>query len=584
MVENELVTLGVLFFFAILGGVIATRFKQPAVLGLLLVGAIIGPNSLNFVKDANMIGLMAEFGAILMLFVIGLEFSVTKVFKIGFKAVMVALFKVGIMFFMGYETGILLGLGTATSMFIGVILSFTSTVVVVKILEQKEMFNREEIPLLMAVLIIEDVLAVIALTFFSGVRNASASGLIGVFEHLAISMTILVVVFLLVQKIANKVIGWLMKNSGEEVITFIALGLCAGFAYLAYALDLSPSAGAFLAGSIIASLKESKSFEKAIIPYTLTFTSLFFIAVGTMVNFNSVGSNLTIIGVLVVATLIARFIAVGLTTYVFANFKGDQTFFSSIAMFSVGEFSLLVAKEGMNFNLGLDLVTISSVIIFITAIFMSLSVNYSHKLYLPLESQAPKFWQNKLKNLSGYIKSFFEQIDTESTFTNNFKKKLYSLLFILMILFFTVFGFRRLVLHLALENLQPIWIYGLYLVAILLISTILAVLYKKMKDLYETLITILVNLDYNRNSRKTNALLKNMIIGISLILFGLFSPVLIFLFSLPDIFNIGPIMILIAGAYFLRRVFKLLNNYTYGSSAPTAYRKLNLKMMKFEDE
>src|SRR3989338_10701722 len=108
MIESELITLGILFLFAVIGGVIAERFRQPAVIGLLLIGAIIGPNALNFVQDQNMIEMMTEFGAILLLFVIGLEFVIPKLIKIGFKALLIGFLKIGIIFFMTYEFSLLL--------------------------------------------------------------------------------------------------------------------------------------------------------------------------------------------------------------------------------------------------------------------------------------------------------------------------------------------------------------------------------------------------------------------------------------------------------------------------------------------
>src|SRR3989338_4457564 len=157
---TELISLGILFFCAIIGGLIASRFRQPAVFGLLLVGAIIGPSSLNLVQDSKMIGMMADFGAILMLFIIGLEFDISKLMKIGARSILIGLLKFAIVLFFGYETTLLLGFSVKVALFVGVILSFSSTIVVVKVLEQKEMFSRKEVPLLIAVLIIEDIIAV----------------------------------------------------------------------------------------------------------------------------------------------------------------------------------------------------------------------------------------------------------------------------------------------------------------------------------------------------------------------------------------------------------------------------------------
>ena len=88
---TELISLGILFVCAIVGGIIANRFKQPAVFGLLLVGALIGPGTLNLVKDQSMIGRMADFGAILILFIIGLEFDVSKLIKLGARSILIGL-------------------------------------------------------------------------------------------------------------------------------------------------------------------------------------------------------------------------------------------------------------------------------------------------------------------------------------------------------------------------------------------------------------------------------------------------------------------------------------------------------------
>ncbi len=140
--QSELLALGILFFFAIVGGVISKRFKQPAVLGLLFIGAIVGPNTLNFVSNQEWIDMIIEFGAILLLFVVGLEFNLSKLVKLGFKGVTIALLKTGIAFYIGFQAAVLLGYTPIVGIFCGAILSFSSTVVIVKVLEQKALYNR----------------------------------------------------------------------------------------------------------------------------------------------------------------------------------------------------------------------------------------------------------------------------------------------------------------------------------------------------------------------------------------------------------------------------------------------------------
>ncbi len=440
--EQELITLGILFLFALIGGILASRFKQPILLGLLVVGAAIGPHMFGLVKNMNMINMMIDFGAILMLFVIGLEFDISKLQKIGLKAIVVGILKSAIVVFIGFNVGLLLGLGVQTSLFIGIILAFSSTVVIVKVLEHKQMMSREEVPLLIAVLIIEDILAVTILTFFSGMLNKT-TGLIGSIQNLVIAICILIIVYMIFMKFLTPLLGWILRaNPSEEIITFAGLAMCAGFSYLAYYLNLSPAAGAFLAGSIVASLPEAKKFEHAIAPYNLMISSLFFIAVGTLVNINSVFANIGIIIALVITVIITRLFAFGLIVYLFANFKGDKMFFSSLAMFSVGEFALLIAQESQKFNVGIDLMSISAAIVFITAIIMSITLNYSDRLYEPTKETIPFAIRKKFDNFSNYIKTISEEMDLESKYSRGLKKNVLVTLLYALFTLLAIFGWR----------------------------------------------------------------------------------------------------------------------------------------------
>lgn len=107
----------------------------------------VGPYSLGFIQDTSLINTTIEIGAILLLFTIGIEFSFEHLFNYGFRAIIIAAIKLGIVFLAGYMASIFLGFDVITSLYIGVILSITSTVIVIKILEQKGMSKREEITL-----------------------------------------------------------------------------------------------------------------------------------------------------------------------------------------------------------------------------------------------------------------------------------------------------------------------------------------------------------------------------------------------------------------------------------------------------
>ena len=532
--EQELITLGILFFFALIGGILASKFKQPILLGLLLVGALIGPHMLGLVKDTNIINMMIDFGAILMLFMIGLEFDITKLQKIGLKAIVVGLLKSGITAFIGFIVGLLLGLGVMASLFIGIILAFSSTVVIVKVLEEREMLKREEVPLLIAVLIIEDILAVTALTFFSGIKDKSA-GMIGTVQTLVISMCILVLFYLLFVELIKPVLAWVLKSTkGEEITAFMALAMCAGFSYVAYYLHLSPAAGAFLAGSIVASLPDAKNFEKVVAPYNLIISSLFFIAVGTLINFVSIKVNIMIILVLVLTVILTRIFTFSLIVYLFANFKGDKMLFSSMAMLSIGEFALLVAQESQSFNIGIDLMSISAAIIFITAIMMSLTLNHSDKLYEPTKDSIPWGFRKKLDKFSSYIKAISEELDLDNKYSKGLQSNVYSALLATLAILLTIFGWRRLsglLLSYTIEN-SATYITAGYFTVLAMISILLFYFIYKIQKIIKSLADIFSNATNSRSIIQSKITVKRAFLGFALFAVGLLWPYAMFLFNL----------------------------------------------------
>ncbi|MDP3765270.1 MAG: cation:proton antiporter [Nanoarchaeota archaeon] len=555
---TELISLGILFLCAIIGGIIATRFKQPAVFGLLLVGAVIGPNSLNLVQDANMIRMMADFGAILILFIIGLEFDVSKLMKLGARSILIGLLKFAIVLFFGYETTMLLGFSSKIALFVGVILSFSSTVVVIKVLQQKDMFSRREVPLLVAILIIEDIIAVFILTFFSGIKDSSI-GLISTFEHIIFSIAILISAYLIMMKILKYGVNIILKNNSDEsVLTFLSLGIGALFSYFAFYLGLTPSAGAFLAGSLIASLPNAKEYGRAIHPYALIFTSIFFISMGTLVDFKTVESNLALIGALIFTIFVSRFIAIGFLTFLLANFKNEQPFFSSIAMMSVGEFSLLVAKESEKFGVGLDLVTITAAIIFISTILMSIGINYSESLHSALNSRVPLKTKLKLERISNYMRKFFDQMDIETFFTKKLKSES-KLAFILVILALLAFFVLRRISILIKFNYHPLVLYAFYAISAALMIYLLNLVYKRLKVVHNTLSVILTNVDNSRNLKKCTKILNNLLLALLLFFSAMLFPFAMFAFDLNTWTNIVPFLFAIAAFYYIRTLVILID-------------------------
>lgn len=575
MIESQLTTLGLLFLFAIIGGLIAARFRQPVVLGLLVVGALIGPNLLGLVNNQEMIEVMVDFGAILFLFVMGLEFSLRKLMKTGLKSIVVTVFKMSIMFFLGFGLIMILGLGPVTAAFVGVSIASSSTMIILNVLKQKNLINKKEVPLIVAVLVLDDILGVVALTYFASMRQNGPLGVVPGLADLVISLTILVFTYVILSKYAEKLVKWLTKHAGEEIVPFISLGLCAGFAYLAFSLKLTPGAGAFLAGSVVSTFKDFKIFEHSIKPHSMMFTTFFFISMGTMVNFKAVIEYWQIIVILLVVMFLGLFIAMGLITKIFASFNSESAIFSSLIMLPPGIFSLLFARESMKFGVTIDLVSIISVIILLTSIIMTFSIKYATKLNSRIDTSKPSVLGSRINKLSSYISSFFDEIDVENANTFRLKRKARkTFILIIYALLFSAISYK-IVNYIGLQGLDRYLSLGSVLIVSIIIIYFAS---QKGKEVNNLIIKILSGLEGGTREERIRRIVKNLERGITFSLLGLISPVVIFTFNGAAWYMTISLFLIIMGVFFFWRSMRLLTGVSMNHKYTVhTYRKINVK-------
>lgn len=567
MIENQLMTIGLLFMFAIIGGIISYKFKQPFVLGLLIVGSVIGPFALGIVNSGDSIDLMIEFGAILFLFVIGLDFSVSELTKIGLKGFLVAILKVGIMFLLGFYVMQILGFDIITSVFSGVIVSFSSTVISMNILKQKKKMNRSEVPLLIAVLIIEDIIGVLALTFFHALENTANVSLFMTLQKVLINFGILILIYLLFSKFTERIVLWVSKNSNDEINVFIGLGICALFAILAYVLGLSPSAGAFLAGSIVSNFKESKMFETATKPHSMMFTSLFFIAIGTQIDFRALLSNFHMILLFILIMVVGMIFSIGVITRLIANYTIKNSVFSTIAMFPLGVFSLLIAKESANFNTSIDLVSITSFVLFFLAIFTSIMINYSDKIADSIKNLKKK---SLVEAFSNYFSAFNDELKIEGRFTNNLSKKVkqFSIISIIVIVFLLLF------INLIFKYVTNIYIY--YLLLVVLVGIGFYLLYRSIFNIFIAMVKVLQSMDGRSSILKSKYIVKNYFFSFMLFVISVIIPLIMFLLKPSRLFGLIPIITLYFSYKFFKNATTKISNFNHETKyVATKYKTAN---------
>lgn len=535
--------------FSVLGGVLATKFKQPSVLGVLIAGAIVGPNALGLIQNKEVMGIAIDTGAILLLFLVGIEFSVKKLFNLGLRAVLIAIIKLGIVFFIGHVTALLFGLSNLAALFIGVLLSVTSTVIFLKILEQKGLSSRSEVSLLIAVLIIEDIFGVFALTFFSSLSsNAELTAWIIIIK-LVISLSLIAIVYFALLRVSGPTISWLSRYSTEDTITFIAIGLCAGMAYIAHLIGLSAAVGAFLAGNIVSSLKNAEKFEKAVHPFVLIFTSLFFFSIGTVVNFASILGNMGLVIVLLAANTLFKFLATGFSMYLLSDTDGKGAVFSGLAMISMGEFSLLIAQEGNKMGIGIDFVSITAIIILLSSLVMSLSVTKITPVYNLLNYLLPRGVKYDMNAASNYLRA----LTLGNIFTKLAKRKIslewrsiyHNLMGILFITFVLIVWYHvtqfRLIAKI-LENTNTTWIV-LTLVAIVLLFPTFNVI-RNVRNLMIDLFKSYIKL-YPTEIANEKKIFRNVIFAIILFVASVLVPLIVSLLGASRRWNSISIALLI---------------------------------------
>jgi len=414
--------LAIVLLFSLIGGLVATRFRQPAVLGLLIAGAIIGPNALGLVSQSDLINTFAELGAAFLLFTIGVEFSVSKLLRIGLRAIIVAALKLAFVFIITYEVALLTGMSLFSAFILGAILSITSTALVAKMLYENHLKGRKEAYLLMAVLIIEDVYAVFLLTLFSAIKVGGGTPQ---YHELLIplvsALLILAVVFILMQKVLRRLFSWVLKHKNEESFVLVALVLAVGFGYAASTMGLEPSIGAFVGGSMAAALPGGRVIERSIKPFTAAFSSIFFLSMGMLVIPETLITLLPFILLFALLNIAAKFVGIGMSTYI-TGLNGKQAVFAGLTMLSVGEFSLLLAREGATL-VSFDLIGFTAGVVVITALAASLASGKEERVYGFLSRSLPTGISLSLLHFSTYFTSVIRRFEPGGRFFKTFVRE-----------------------------------------------------------------------------------------------------------------------------------------------------------------
>ena len=344
--HSFLQNLAVVLCVAAVATVVFQRLRQPVVFGYLLAGMIVGPHiAIPLVADVQMVRALSELGVILLMFSLGLEFSIRKLVQVSQKAGAVALFECSVMVSVGYLVGQMLGFTRMESIFGGAIVGISSTTIIVKAFQEQKVKGRVT-ELVFGVLIIEDLIAIFLLTILTTIARSGAvsPGVLGLTAlRLVMFLTALIGFGLL---IVPRAVRAAHRLGNPETTLVSSIGICFAAALIALSFGYSVALGAFIAGSLVAESGHETEIEHLVRPVRDMFAAIFFVSVGMMIDPAALAAHWRAVLALTLAVIIGKVLAV--TVGAFLAGHGRRTAMKAgMSLAQIGEFSFIIAGVGV---------------------------------------------------------------------------------------------------------------------------------------------------------------------------------------------------------------------------------------------
>ncbi|WP_431483009.1 cation:proton antiporter [Pseudomonas solani] len=347
--------MAVIMLVAGLVTILCHRFKQPVVLGYIIAGFLIGPHTPPFalIHEEETIKILAELGVVFLMFCLGLEFSLRKLFKVGATAFIAAFLEIVLMIWIGYEIGSFFGWSTMDSLFLGAILAISSTTIIIKALSDLKMKNERFAQLIFGVLIVEDILGIGIIALLSGIALSGSVETGQVFATVGKLSLFMVVALVIGILLVPRLLAYVAKFESNEMLLVTVLGLCFGFCLLVVKLEYSMVLGAFLIGAIIAESRQLAQIERLVEPVRDMFSAIFFVAIGLMIDPGILLDYAWPIAVITVAVVLGKMVSCGIGAFIAGN-DGRTSLRVGMGLSQIGEFSFIIAALGMTLQVTSD--------------------------------------------------------------------------------------------------------------------------------------------------------------------------------------------------------------------------------------
>ncbi len=340
----------IIFALSSLVNYLFTKIKVPTIIGYLLTGVIVGPKLMGIIKTPSEIELMAEIGVVLLLFMIGMEFSLNHLFKIRRRVFLGGFLQLSLTTLVTTFLAHSYDLNWKASLFVGFLTALSSTAVVLKILQDRSEITSNYGRTVLGILIFQDVILIPLMLFtpFLGGGEIDYSGQI---LMLALKSVIIIGSLYIGNRwLMPKLLHQIAMTRNQELFMMIILLICLSVALLTFQMGMPLAFGAFLAGLMISESEYSHDAFGNLVTFRDTFTSFFFVSIGMLLDLAFVAEHFIVIAITVIAVVFLKFIVGSLTAFLLGHtFRG--TVLVGIALSQVGEFSFILAKLGKDFSI-----------------------------------------------------------------------------------------------------------------------------------------------------------------------------------------------------------------------------------------
>lgn len=368
-------------------GLIGTLARQPLIVSFIAVGLIAGPSALDVVHSDEPIELLSELGIAVLLFLVGIKLDVKLIRSLGLVAVTTGLGQVLFTMLLGFFIGLALGLGPVTSLYVAVALSFSSTIIIVKLLTDKREIDALHGQMSLGVLIVQDLIVVLAMIGLSaigvGTQGHGGAGDGSVAFVLVSGLALVAGIVLFARYAANPLTESLSRS--PELLVLFAIALTAMCAAIGDAVGLGKEVGGLLAGVALASTPFRESISARLAPLRDFLLLFFFIALGANLDLSLLGANLTAAAVFSIFVLIGKPLIVLLITGAM-GYRKRTGVLTGLTLAQISEFSLIFIAMGVSIGHvtgdALGLVTMVGLVTIAASTYM---ITFSHRLFAVLE-------------------------------------------------------------------------------------------------------------------------------------------------------------------------------------------------------